>query len=273
MKRCFFLLLLALAFALPARADERPSAPPAAKADARPAAPASPLTPDERFAKAIEQFTKGGSDYDGAGYGEAVFQLREIAAAGAWSHGALHNLGNAEWKVSRPGYAVLAWERARTLNPFDRNTIANLHFARVKAQLVEPDRRWYEQYSEWLPPAAWLLGAGVSLWGGIILLCLPRLLVWRRAGWHQGVAALLLATFLLAVPALLGLWSRSNLGVVLEDETRLRLTPTRDGEELGKLAAGEVARVEDTRGSYLYVRAENDRAGWVDQRDFAKVWP
>lgn len=223
-------------------------------------------SPADRFAKA----TKSMADGD---YGEAAYELRELTATGEWSHGALHNLGNAEWKVARPGHAILAWERARSLDPTDRNTIANLSFARKKAQLSDPERRWYEQYSEWLPALFWLVVAGASLWVGVALLCLPRLLGWRRAGWHQGLAALLLAVFLLTTPALIGLWSRSNIGVVLEDDTRLRPTPTREGEELGKLPAGEVARVEQVRGPYLYVRADHDRAGWVDQREFAKIWP
>lgn len=230
------------------------------------ACPLLHASPADRFARATEAFAAND-------YAEAAYQLRELSAAGEWSHGALHNLGNAEWKVARPGHAVLAWERARTLNPSDRNTIANLRFARNKSQLVQPQSPWYEQFSEWLSPSVWLVGASVSLWGGITLLCLPRLLGLRRAGWHQGVAALLLAVFLMSVPALIGLRSRSQIGVALEDETKLRLTPTRDGEQLSTLPGGEVARIEIQRGNYFYVRADGDRAGWVDKRDFAKIWP
>jgi hypothetical protein len=220
-----------------------------------------------------ERFTKGVTAYDSQDYAEAAYQLRELALAGEWSHGALHNLGNAEWKVSRPGYAVLAWERARSLDPFNRNTVANLRFARTQAQLVVPERSWFEQYSEWLPAPVWLWAAAVGLWGGVALLCLPRLLGTVRADWHQAVAALLLAVFLLATPALAGLHTRSRLGVIVEDEVPLRLTPTREGESLVKVMAGEVARVEDAREDYMYVRAEGDRAGWVHQREFIKIWP
>jgi hypothetical protein len=236
------------------------------------AGPVFGLAPDERFSQAAKAF-------ENKDFAEAAYQLRELNAAGEWSHGAQHNLGNAEWKVARPGYAILAWERARTLDPSDRNTIANLRFARSQAiagneaRLTQPTRSWYEQFSEWLSPATWLVGAGVSLWVGIILLSLPRLMGWRRAGWPQGVAALLLAVFLFSIPALIGLWSRSRVGVVLEDDTRLRLTPTREGEDLTKLPAGELARIERERGNYFYVRAEGDRAGWVEKREFAKIWP
>ena len=221
--------------------------------------------PDERFRKANDAYASGD-------FAEAVYELRELVNEGKFSGGALHNLGNAEWKVGRPGYAVLAWERARSLNPFNRNTEANLRFARNNAHLEAPTPGWHERYSTWLPSGWWLVIASVGLWGGVALLTLPRLLGWRRADWHQGIAAALLAVFLLSAPALFGLFRRARLGVVLEDETPIRLTPTREGETLAKLPAGEMARVERERGDYLYVRAEGDRAGWLKKSDFARVW-
>ena len=223
-------------------------------------------TPDERFAKASAAYTTGD-------FAEAAYQLRPLAEEGHISAGALHNLGNAEWKVSRPGYAILAWERAAALDPANPNTAANLRYARHSARLGAPVLGWHEQYSSWLPSELWLAAAMLGLWGGVSLLVLPRLLGWRRADWHQGVAALLLAVFLLSVPAIYGLTRRAQLGIILEEETALRLVPAREGETLVKVTAGEVARVEKVRGEYLYVRAEGDRAGWVKRTDFARIWP
>ncbi len=228
--------------------------------------PLAAQTPDARFAKAT-------AAYAGGDFAEAAYQLRPLVDEGHISAGALHNLGNAEWKVSRPGYAILAWERAVALDPANLNTAANLRFARHEAKLGAPVLGWHEQYSAWLPSAIWLAAAMLGLWGGVSLLVLPRLLGWRRADWHQGVAALLLAIFLLSVPAIYGLTQRAQIGVVLEEETPLRLMPTREGETLVKVAAGEVARVEKVRGDYLYVRAEGDRAGWLRRTDFARIWP
>lgn len=219
-----------------------------------------------------ERFRKANAAYAAGDFAESVYELRELTNERQFSGGALHNLGNSEWKVGRAGHAVLAWERARSLNPFNRNTDANLRFARHSARVEAPTPAWHERYSTWLPGGLWLIIASAGLWGGVALLTLPRLLGWRRADWHQGIAAALLAIFLLAVPALLGLSRRAQLGVVLEDEIPLRLTPTREGETLTKLPAGEMARVERERGDYFYIRAEGDRAGWVRKADFARVW-
>lgn len=222
---------------------------------------------------ADERFSKGATAYTSGDFAEAAYQLRPLVEEGHISAGALHNLGNAEWKVSRPGHAILAWERAAALDPANPNTAANLRFARHEAKLGAPVLGWHEQYSSWRPSAFWLAAAMLGLWGGVALLVLPRLLAWRRADWHQGVAALLLAIFMLSVPAIYGLTRRAQIGVILEEETALRLVPAREGETLVKVAAGEVARVEKTRGDYLYVRAEGDRAGWVKRTEFARIWP
>ena len=222
--------------------------------------------------RADDRFRKANAAYASGDFAEAAGELRELVSEGKFSGAALHNLGNSEWKVGRPGHAVLAWERARSVNPFNQNTDANLRFARNKARVEAPVLGWHERYSTWLPGGCWLAIASLALWGGVALLTLPRLLGWRRADWHQGIAAALLAVFLLSVPALLGLAKRAQLGVVLEDETPLRLTPTREGETLVKLPAGEMARVERARGDYLYIRAEGDRAGWLAKTDFARVW-
>jgi hypothetical protein len=223
-------------------------------------------TPEERFRKASEAYVAGD-------FAEAVYELRELVDEGHFAPGALHNLGDAEWKVGRHGHAVLAWERALSLDPFSRNTDANLRFARHHARLDAPVLAWYERYSMALPGGWWIAILSAGLWGGVAMLTLPRLLGWRRADWHQGVAAMLFAVFLLSGPALFGVWKRSQFGVVLEDETPLRLTPTREAETLVKLSAGEMARVERERGDYFYVRADGDRAGWVRKADFARVWP
>jgi hypothetical protein len=183
----------------------------------------------------------------------------------------LHNLGNAEWKRNQVGEAVLAWERAQWLDPFSANTRANLRFARQAAQLPAPQLTWFEICSTWLPVNAWAWLAAGSFWLAVALVMLPGILRWRKADWHQAVAAAGFAVFLLTMPALIGVHSRTQLGVVRSKDTLLRLTPTREAQTLGKLPAGEIVRLERTRGQYVYVRAGNDAAGWIEQAQFGRI--
>jgi hypothetical protein len=205
-------------------------------------------------------------------YTKAAESWTDLTAKAYIAPGFLHNLGNAEFKLGNLGPAILAWERAHSLDPWNRNTLANLRFARGQAALLPPALTWYETYSSWLPADCWLWTASLCFWGGLACLALPPLLARRRTAWTQAGAVVALSAFILTVPALAGLRTRGRLGVVVAAEAPLRLTPTQDGEVLGKLSAGDTARVELMRGAYVYVRGEGDRAGWVQGGEFTRIW-
>lgn len=217
-----------------------------------------------------ELFTEGTKVYAAGGFKPAA-EIFQRAAQLQPASGVLHNLGNAEYLTGRVGPAILAWERAHWLDPYFANTTANLRFARKKAQLDEPALAWYEICSTWLPVNVWSWLACVSLWLAAGMVLLPGIFHWRKADWHQGLAAGGFAVFLVTLPALVGVETRSQLGVVLEKETRLRLTPTQEAQTLTRLPEGEVARVERQRGDYFYVRLANDAAGWVDGERFRLI--
>jgi tetratricopeptide (TPR) repeat protein len=186
------------------------------------------------------------------------------------SSGAFQNLGNAEWQLGRTGGAILAWERALWMNPFDRNARNNLRFARDVAQLEAPELAWHEMASTWLPMNWWAWSAGVSLWLAVGMITLPGFLRWRKAPWQQAIAALALAVFLFTIPAHIGTLSRSRIGFVLAGNTPLRLTPTTEAEVLSQLNAGEPAREIRARGNYVFIRTTHG-SGWIERDRFGLI--
>jgi tetratricopeptide (TPR) repeat protein len=229
-----------------------------------PASPASPpAPPPTAFQSACDLYSAGAFD-------RSAEAFRELARTQP-SAGALHNLGNAEWKRGQTGEAILAWERACWLDPFHAGARANLRFVRKAVQLGAPDLAWDEICSTWLPVNVWPWLAGGSLWFAVALVMLPGIFRWRRADWHQAAAAAGFAVFLLTLPALVGVQTRSKLGVIREADTLLRLTPTREAQVLTKLPAGELARAEQERGDYVLVRASGDAVGWVRRAEFGLI--
>jgi tetratricopeptide (TPR) repeat protein len=207
-------------------------------------------------------FQTGLTEYE-SGHFEKAADLFGKAAAHSPGPGSLYNLGNADWRAGRPGPAVLAWEQAQWLDPFVRNATANLRFARRSLQLDAPDLSWYEICSTWLPVDAWPCLACVTFWLALAMVLLPGMFRWRRAGWQQGLAAASFAVFLLTLPALVGVHTRTRLGVVISAETPLRLTPTSEAQALTRLPAGTVGRVEARHGIYVLVRCGAYR-GWLE---------
>jgi hypothetical protein len=215
-----------------------------------------------------EAFRLGTREYDAGHFQSATALFRTASTPPA--AGALYNLGDAAWQCNQPGPAILAWEQAQWLDPFNRNIPANLRYARKARQLDAPELSWYEICSTWLPPNWWAWLCCGSFWLALAMLILPGVFRWRKSGWHQGLAAASFAVFLLTLPTLAGVHTRSKLGIVLAPDAPLRLTPTADAEVLGRLPGGDAARLERTHGKYVYIRTSN-AAGWVENVQFGLI--
>jgi tetratricopeptide (TPR) repeat protein len=211
--------------------------------------------------------------------GEAAFQSGDVAGAAMVfenaarqnpSVGAFNNLGIIEWQRGRAGAAILAWERARWIDPFDRDARQNLTFARTVLQANEPELRWYEHASLWLPPNAWVWLAGATLWLAVGAMTLPPLFRRRRSSGLQWFAALAFGLFLFCLAANAGVVSRTQLGYVLKRNAPVQLTPTREGEVMTTLAAGEPVRRLKTRGNYYLVRTTFG-TGWMERNNIGLV--
>lgn len=184
--------------------------------------------------------------------------------------GTLVNAGIAEWQRGRAGAAILAWEQARWLNPLDARATGNLNFARQVSEVDSPDLKWYETASTWLPGNAWPWLAGVSLWLVVGLLVLPVVFRWRKAGWHQALAAVSCGIFLFSLVGNYGVVSRTDIGFVLKKNAPLLLTPTTESDVVSTLTAGEPARKLRLRGNYYLIRTAFG-LGWIEKDQFGLV--
>jgi len=184
----------------------------------------------------------------------------------------LLNLGLAEWRRGRVGDAILSWEQAAWIAPFEKRARSNLMFAREVAQVEPPELTWYEIASTWLPPNFWGWIVGGSLWLAVAMVTVPGFLRIRKAGWHQTLAALALGIFLLSIPAHVGIITRARIGIVLEKNTLLRLTPTQEAEAVASLTAGEPARKVRAQGNYFFIRTPHG-SGWVERRQLGLLCP
>jgi len=216
-------------------------------------------------------FRDGTAAYEAGEFARAAAAFRK-AAAQQPAAGTLRNLGNAEWHRGRVGAAIVAWEQALWLDPFDKDSRNNLRFARAAAQLEAPELAWHEVGSTWLPLNGWAWASGVSLWLVVGAVTLPGILRQRKAGGYQALAAAGLTALLLSLPAHVGVSTRSRIGFALSTNMPLRLTPTREAQVVTRLAAGEPGRVERTRGNCLFIRTSR-AAGWVEREDFGLVCP
>jgi tetratricopeptide (TPR) repeat protein len=214
-------------------------------------------------------FREGTAAYRAGDYSPAARAFSQAAERQPAS-GTFQNLGNAEWQGGSTGRAILAWERAVWLDPFNGPARNNLRFARKTAQVEAPELAWDEVVATWLPIDWWAWITGASLWLAVAMVLLPGILRRPKAAWHQAVAALGIMVFLLSVPAHFGVHTRARIGFVVQKDAPLRLTPTREAQVLTRLGAGEPVRWVRARGPYVLVRASR-ALGWIQRRDFGLV--
>jgi tetratricopeptide (TPR) repeat protein len=188
------------------------------------------------------------------------------------STGAFLNLGLSEWRRGRAGAAICAWEQALWIAPRDTAAWNSLAYARRLMDVESPHLHWYERVSTWLPVNAWAWFTAVGLWLTIAAVLLPDIFRRRRSGGTQAFAAFGLTVLLLSLPAQLGIQTRQQIGLVLQREAALRLTPTAEAEITMKLPAGEPARQLKERGSYVLVKTAQGE-GWLERRQFGLIVP
>lgn len=216
-------------------------------------------------------FDEGVQACRAADFAKAAKTFRDSLAERPAS-GTLVNLGIAEWRRGFAGRAILAWEQALWLDPYNKAARNNLDFARNVVQLDGPNLRWYETASMWLSPNVWAWLAWGSLWLAVATLLLPRVLRWRKAGWHQALTALGLGVFLLSIPAHVGIVTRSRMGVVLDSNISLRLTPTEEAEPISSLAAGDPARQIRALGNFVFIQTARG-SGWIKREQCGPICP
>ena len=217
-------------------------------------------------------FQAGVTAYRAGDYAQAAEAFRQSVALQPAS-GALQNLGNAEWQRHRTGAAILAWEQALWLDPFNESARQNLRFARKTAQLEAPDLAWYEVISTWLPVSWWAWIAGGSLWLAVGMGMLPGILRRRKATWHQAIAAL-------GAHGLPAQHPGALFGVA--DPLADRLCAAKGhppaahahARSAGRHAPGpgEPARWVRARGHYVLIRTSRT-LGWVEQDQFGLTCP
>lgn len=216
------------------------------------------------------RFFEQGVSATKAGDSRQAFEMFQESSALQPASGVLHDLGNAAWRIGKPGPAVLAWEQALWLDPRNENARISLRYARHSGDLEEPDLRWFEVCSSWLPADWWPWIAVGSFWSCVCLLVLPTVFRRHRRDGFQAAAAASAAVFLLCLPALAGLNSRAKLGFILPQEAPLRVTPTAEAQILTFLPSGEPARLERTHDDYSLIRTRYSE-GWVKGEELGLI--
>ncbi len=204
----------------------------------------------------------------------AAAELQQIADRGIANASLEFNLGNALLRAGETGPAILAYLRARSLDPTDERIAANLAVARTRVgdrpSRVEGDSL-ADRLASWrhLLPLETRAIAAAAAW--ILLWAIVAARALRPADaplrWRYAIAAAATVAAVAAATVGIDLLERAgdDRGVVLRDGVAVR---EGSGDTFAAafetpLAAGTEFQSLETRPAWIRIRLSDGRSGWI----------
>jgi tetratricopeptide (TPR) repeat protein len=225
-------------------------------------------------------FAAGKAQYEVEAYEAAIKTWQSLLARGEGSYALYHELGNAYYRINEIGEAVLYYEKAHKLKPWDKDIQFNVHLARQRVQdrfaippAFFPLRMWRLLRDRFQPPA-WF-------WMGVVFCWLAC--VWQAFRWYSKSATRFrpskaaLVLLLLSIMAIsMGFDRQSFLEdeasvVLLADSQEVRKVPDNKGEMAFKINEGIKVRVLDALNGWWQVELPDGRKGWVLPESWGRV--
>jgi len=211
--------------------------------------------------------------YERGDFPSAARQYQRLLEGGRDGAETYYNLGNSLYRTGRTGEAILAWERAKRLDPVDTAIRDNLEFAEARIidrvtedAEAEPLRALWDWHGR-IPPMAGTMVFLLIWWGFNACLAgalFPRTLALRR------VASYLLPISLLGVllsGLVLGLlvYRRDVVVEAIVQPVRVDLlsAPGEGSVRLTTVHEGLKVRLRARRGEWAEVLLPNGLRGWV----------
>jgi hypothetical protein len=207
----------------------------------------------------------------GAGIAQAATAAAAQPSAG-YSAPQLYNQANADARDGKPGMAVLNYERARLLAPYDPDIRANLNSVRETSGLPAVNGSWFERVVGLASPNTlfWLGCIGIVIAGASEL---ARRLYPRRGMSLRAATAAGLSLIILTLGSAAAVWPAMNEAVVIAPTTPERLAPASIAEPLTTLREAQIVTVEAERQDFALVHTTSGQTGWVARADLASIVP
>jgi tetratricopeptide (TPR) repeat protein len=232
------------------------------------------------YAAPVEHwFETGNRFFSEQKYDSAVVYYEKIISSGTMTGVVYYNLGNAYFRLKKPGFARLCYEKAARLDPGDQDAAANIKF--VASSIVD---RVPEAQRGFLETLLWrvhvLMPLTVQLWFCFSLLLGISLLV-TAAIYVSGNSRLWLI-YISTLLALILLLSGLSMGVKIYDAEKrawaIVLEPTIDAHNepdgskvLFTAHEGTKFQIRKSIDAWSLVSLPNGVSGWVENRYLGKI--
>ena len=228
--------------------------------------PAAQAAPNQGSSQTSELFAEANTAFAAGQFKSAIQQYQAVVQSGEWSANLFYDLGNAYFRDSDFGRAILNYERALQLDRNHPEADANLRIARDQTHALELAPSALEKYLNFGSTKSFTILAAILFWGTIILLILRR----RKLLWML-VGLLLIVGCVLAVYKLENGTRGQAIAVVVADNAEARVATADSAKSVLALPPGSEVVILQERGDWSYAALPNDQRGWITTQAVEKV--
>jgi hypothetical protein len=222
------------------------------------------------MAQPSAQFAKANQEYAAGDFKAAVEDYEDLVRSGQDAPNVFYNLGNAYFRKSDFGRAILNYERALALDPRHPEAQANLRVTRDEARALELIPSRWERLFAFANENQYAVAVAVAFWIGIFSVA-----TWifgrRRA---IALSILSLSIFAIAVLASYQLSHGRNgrgLAIVTGENVEARLATADNANRVLTLPPGSEIQVVSQRGDWIYAALPNNLRGWMPANSAEQV--
>lgn len=228
--------------------------------------------PGEDFSAANQALLDGDSE-------SAYSAYQSLLDDGHINADLLYNLGNASYRLDRPGEAALWYERSLTLDPTHKEARQNLRFLKRKGGLLQFESRNHSSpVSSFRKNTLWQItacAAWLALLGFAAAITMRLNPACKSALW---ICSPLLA--LAAIAAAIGIYIKhqrqsdlATQAIVTAPNLKAYTAPARTSSTIIELPPGSQIKLVSTRGNWRYVDLPGELRGWVPGGSITPLWP
>lgn len=238
----------------------------------------SPLFAQHIWDEASEAYRKGDYKKSIELYEKLV---ADHLAKGEESAELYYNLGNAYFRDSQIGKAILNYNRALLLDPGDSDIRHNLRFAntRIEDKIVPSNSfflaNWFKSVQNLFSSNTWGIVSIVLFFlflGCMGVYLFVRLLWMRKTAFYTGIVI-----FVLMIAANVFAFNQKNArihrnnGVVMVPAVSIRTSPDPNSKELFQLHEGTTVKIRKTDGNWYEIEIANGSVGWIPKENIETI--
>jgi len=218
---------------------------------------------------------KGNVYYREGAYDKAIEEYKKLVDEGYIGTSLFYNLGNANYRIGKIGYAILYYEKALEISPSDEDVKHNLDFAHLSTvDRIQPLPRfflfdWWEtllglfSYNGW----AYVVFVFYLL---VILLAgaysYSKTVKQQKIFFFSAISGVFLLAFSISLLVIkINRGASLKNGVIVEQVVTVKFSPDSQSTDAFVIHEGLKVNLEDQLDKWVKIRLADGKVGWVEQ--------